>query len=166
MIIIVEGVDRVGKTTLCNALSNETSIPIYKHHNIVMNYSDMDNSNETDKMLQLIDVCNITHSSIIFDRFHFSDYVYGTLERGYDTISSIENLKLIDNVLRRSNALLILMRPTDIKKSSEEHGKDLTLYFKLMQNAYRLSAMNMITCDYNTMQRAIDYVKEKCNGII
>ena len=166
MIIIVEGIDRVGKTTLCNALSKATGIPIYKHHNAVMSYSDMDNYNETDKMLQLIDVCNITKSDIIFDRFHFSDYVYGILERDYESVSAIEHLKLIDNVLRKSNALLLLMQPTDIKRSSEEHGKDLTPYFKLMQNAYRLSTMNMIMCNYNSMQDIVDYVKERYNAII
>ena len=32
MIIIVEGIDRVGKTTLCHKLSDITGYQIYKYH--------------------------------------------------------------------------------------------------------------------------------------
>ena len=52
MIIIVEGIDRVGKTTLCEKLNKELKIPIYKHKNNQFYYNLMDNKNETDKMLQ------------------------------------------------------------------------------------------------------------------
>ncbi len=34
MIIIIEGIDRVGKTTLANMLSERFSIPIYKQERI------------------------------------------------------------------------------------------------------------------------------------
>lgn len=166
MIIIVEGIDRVGKTTLCNALSNALNIPIYKHTQVVMDYASMDNINETDKMLQLIDVCKITNSNIIFDRFHFSDYVYGTIERNYNDEIAITNLNLIDSELKNANAILIIVCPTDIKSSSQQHGKDLLPYLLKMQYAYTLSSIQAYSCDYNSIQKTVEIIKEKYNGTI
>ena len=86
MLIIVEGIDRVGKTTLCNMLKDKLGFKIYKHKNNNFNYSKMDNDNETDKMLQLLDLYEQIGSdvNIVFDRFHWSDFVYGKIERNYN----------------------------------------------------------------------------------
>ena len=159
MIIIVEGIDRVGKTTLCNALSESLSIPIYKHSQQVMDYLTMDNINETDKMLQLLDICKLINADIIFDRFHFSDFVYGIMERQYSESIAIHNLRLIDEILCRMNAVVIMVQPTDITASSREHGKDLTRYFKLMQKARVLSNVTLCACDYTTITQTVDYIK-------
>lgn len=160
MIIIVEGIDRVGKTTLCNKLSTELNIPIYKHPENIMDYSMMDNTNETDKMLQLLDICEITNANIIFDRFHFSDYVYGILERGYYTKIASENLRILDEKLSEMNALIIHIHPTDISSSSRQHGKDLTPYFKLMSDAQDMSKTVVYSCDYNHIDDIVKKIKE------
>ena len=89
--------------------------------------------------------------------------MYGILERGYDTGLAKKHLKLIDEALKKANALLILMEPTDIEMSSHEHGKNLTPYFALMQNAYKQSTVTMLTCNYDTIQDIVKIVKEKYN---
>lgn len=160
MIIIVEGIDRVGKTTLCNKLSKELNIPIYKHSQKVMDYSMMDNLNETDKMLQLLDICEITSANIIFDRFHFSDYVYGILERGYYAKIALENLRILDEKLFEMNAVIVYVHPTDIKMSSEQHGKDLIPYFKLMNNIRNMSKTSVYACDYDSIDDMVKKIKE------
>ena len=38
MIIIVEGIDRVGKTTLCNRLRQELGYPVFKHNKSEFSY--------------------------------------------------------------------------------------------------------------------------------
>ena len=164
MIIIVEGIDRVGKTTLCNKLSKELSIPIYKHNNEQFSYSRMDNDNETDKMLQLIDLYSILDGDLIFDRFHISDLVYGTMLRNYNMQSAGINYKLIDDRLSNlcfgQEAILILVKPTNIEKSSHEHGADLVEYDRLMQTAFDTSSIEMkYICDYNSIDLAVEKLK-------
>ena len=160
MIIIVEGIDRVGKTTLCNKLSTELNIPVYKHSQKVMDYSLMDNMNETDKMIHMLDVCKLTNASLIFDRFHFSDFAYGIIDRHYDKKTAKENLILLDKTLHDMNAILILVFPTDISSSSKQHGKDLTPYSELIHYAHEISNMKMYICNYHRIDDVVKKIKE------
>ena len=164
MIIIVEGIDRVGKTTLCNKLSEELRMPIYKHNNEQFDYSIMDNDNETDKMLQLIDLYSVLNGDIIFDRFHMSDLVYGVMLRNYNIQMACGNYKLIDDKLNalgfKQEAVLILVEPTDINKSSRDHGEDLAEYDRLMQAAFDMSNLQMkYICDYNSIDLVVEKLK-------
>lgn len=167
MIIIVEGIDRVGKTTLCNKLSKELRMPIYKHNNEQFSYSRMDNDNETDKMLQLIDLYSILDGDLIFDRFHISDLVYGIMLRNYSMQSASRNCKLIDDRLSKlrfkQEAILILVKPTNVEKSSHEHGADLSKYDRLMQIAFDMSSIEMkYICDYNSIDLVVEKLKTYC----
>jgi len=166
MIIIVEGIDRVGKTTLCNKLSTELNIPIYKHPTSIMDYDHMDNVNETDKMLHMVDIMKLSNSNIIFDRFHLSEYAYGVVERNYNTISALHNFKLVDNELRKCNAILIIVKPTDIKMSSEEDGRDMSIYWEHMLDALSASRLKHYLCDYNSIDKMVNIIKEVSNEII
>ncbi len=153
MIIIVEGIDRVGKTTLCNKFN----IPIYKHKR--SNYSEMKNDIETDIMLQLIDLYKLLGGNIIFDRFHLSDFVYGVLERNYSLSDADNNFKQIESELK-DNAILIYIEPTDIEWSSAKHGSDLTAHHQLMELLFHNSILKKYNCTFDTID---DIVKEIIN---
>ena len=159
MIIIVEGIDRVGKTTLCKKLSLQTNIPIYKHKR--SNYSEMKNDVETDIMLQLIDLYKLLGGHIIFDRFHWSDFVYGILERNYSVAKAYDNANKIESELRQ-NAIIIYVKPIDINRSSNEHGSDLTQYNALMDLLAKYSELKVYTCNYNTIDSTIEEVINDC----
>ena len=160
MIIIVEGIDRVGKTTLCNKLKEEFGIPVLHHESIISN-NKKDNENETDKSLLTLEVCNITNSSIILDRFHLSDFVYGMLERNYNIDSAIDHFKMIDNMLTEmKDVFLIYVLPTDITESSKQHGKDLKIYNGEFYDLFKHSKIeNKWRCTYNTLDEAIGFIK-------
>ena len=118
MIIIVEGIDRVGKTTLCNRLSEELNIPIHKYKGIIK-YDKMKNKEETDKTLGLIQLLKETGSSIIFDRSYMSDYVYGVLQRNYKTSKANKNFELVNNALYDCNnsgnkVFVIIVNPVNL----------------------------------------------------
>jgi hypothetical protein len=164
MVIIVEGIDRVGKTTLCNRLSETLNIPIYKHSQRFMDYTDMDNMNETDKMLHLLDICDISNTDMIFDRFHFSDYAYGIIERHYDETKATNNLLILDHALSNIDAIIVFICPTDIVSSSEQHGKDLRPYFGLMKIACAMSKTLIYQCDYNSINETVKLIKEVYNA--
>lgn len=167
MIIIVEGIDRIGKTTLCNLLSSTYKIPIYRHIG-ERDLNAISNNTETEKLLQISEICRLSDAFIIFDRFYFSDYVYGRVERGYDIYKADRNFKTIDDFIANDlkDAILILVSPTDINKSSQEHGRDLNKHDALFNYLYERSAItNKFNCNYNTLQKAIEFVGSKINNI-
>lgn len=59
MLIIVEGIDRVGKTTLCEMLSKSFGIKIFKHDSKLFKLDKMDNDNETDKAIKIYEICKL-----------------------------------------------------------------------------------------------------------
>lgn len=161
MIIIVEGIDRVGKTTLCQKISETIKLPIYKHIGD-FKYDKMDNDNETDKMLQILEICRLSDTYIIFDRFHLTDYIYGVLERNYSLDKALKNFVQIEEFLNKmsNKVILILMQPTDVKKSSEEHGKDLSKHKDMFFDLYKMSKIkNKYQCTYNTIGEAVMYIQ-------
>ena len=160
MIIIVEGIDRVGKTTLCHKLSDVTGYPIYKYHGDV-SYDKMDSDNETDKMLQLINVLSIARMqgkeiNLIFDRFSWSDFAYGVTNRNYNVEHAVANFIKIDKALKDIGANVILVRPTDIERSSREHGSDLSTKNRLFNQCYIIASCIKFECNYDTMDSVVD----------
>lgn len=159
MVIIVEGIDRVGKTTLCKKLSEATGVTIFKHNSDLFDYSKMDNNNETDKEIQMLEVAKIGNVNLIFDRFYFSDFVYGTFERNYRLYSSLENFEKVENQLKDMDAILVLINPTDIESSSKQHGKDLSPYFHLFNFLFGISSIKKMKCDYNSIDEVVNKIK-------
>ena len=160
MIVIIEGIDRVGKTTLCNMIHNELNIPIHKYKGIVK-HENMSNIEESDKTLSLLQLLKETNSNIIFDRTYFTDYVYGVLERNYDKEIAYSNFCYIDVVASKmDDVFLIYVVPTDINESSNEHGKDLSKYNDLFYDLFKDSKIkNKWRCTYNTLNEAILFIK-------
>ena len=104
----------------------------------------------------------ILGGNIIFDRFHWSDYVYGALERNYDTTESSKNIEKIEEKLLKNNAIIVYIRPTDIEESSRQHGKNLDKYNKLMELCYymcKLRKVKVISCDYNSIDKIVEDIK-------
>lgn len=165
MVVIVEGVDRVGKTTLCDAIMKEVrGIKKFKKQR-KFDIKKADNANETDKYLMLLDMCEDYGLSVLFDRLHLSDYAYGLLERGYDLVEAIMNLKSIDEKLcelsKTNKVVMILVVSEDISRSSREHGKDLRLHQKMMKCAFEMSNVeNKLICTYSTIEEVAKKVGE------
>ena len=162
MIIIVEGIDRVGKSTLCEMLTKEFNIPIHKH-NGYLKYSELKNTEETDKVLSMLEILNETNGDIIFDRLYFSDYVYGLIERDYPIREAALNLIMLDKYASEmKDVFLIYVLPTDVERSSREHGKDLKQYDNLFSVAFKDSRIeNKFRCTYNTLYEVVQFIKSK-----
>jgi hypothetical protein len=159
MIVIVEGIDRVGKTTLCNKLcSMYPSFSVYKHDCSVMSYKDMDNVNEADKQLQLLDMYGLLGGDIIFDRFNMSDTVYGVMNRRpgyiYDILSNntYYHFNLIDKKLHELGAFIVMVEPVDINESSKQHGIDLSEHHDLFNVLFDASTCDKVKVDYNVIR--------------
>lgn len=163
-IIIVEGIDRVGKTTLVNKLVKELGYSKFIPANANLSYRELNprlaNIIETEKcyatLATLATLENIDYK-IVFDRFHISEYVYGQVERGYTNNECYH----IDEVLAQLNALLIYIHPTNIQMSSREHGRPLNKHYELFNEFINKTKLPIIECDYTTIPLVIKSLKEE-----
>lgn len=157
-IIVVEGIDRVGKTTIANKIRIESEydpfmkFQMFKHDESFVSYDKMDTDNEADKMAQLLTIADMFNCNVLFDRFHLSDFVYGIVGRGYKFSDAYHNMQAIDTMLSDMNSVLVYVKPTDLKRSSDEHRSDLTMHDRLMDAAFHDSLMNKIEVDYNVVK--------------
>lgn len=165
MVIIVEGIDRIGKSTLCNKLSGKFKIPIFRHSGTIPYYK-MTNEQETDKILNLIQLISITNSSVIFDRFYITDFVYGIIERNYDHEKALFNFELIEFELQNliNDIHLVLMQPTDIMSSSFQHRKNLSLYNTCFKDRFIESNIkHKYEINYNQIDDLVDDLVKNIN---
>ena len=152
MIIIVEGIDRVGKSTLCNMLvDNGYKLINNKCKNYQHTVLRHELENERIKAQLSILEALPEDVSLVLDRFHFSQYVYGIVNRNLTDLDMLE----IDERLSKLNAVLIFVNPTDISRSSIEHGGDLTEHQKLFDFCKSVTLMRYLETDYNNLQDVI-----------
>lgn len=160
MLIIIEGIDRVGKTTLANMLHKKINFPIYKHIG-KRNLDAIDNEHETDEYLQMLEICRLSDSNIIFDRLHWTDFVYGSLQRHYDFTAALSNKDNVERLLLEQNAAIIFVKSVSVKDSSYRHGKDLSRHEKLFEFLYNESNLDKFQCDYKSLDKAVNWVFDK-----
>ena len=155
-IIIVEGVDRVGKTTLCKKLENATGYKRFRDDfRYCSNYLDVNvNTEKINTLMNLIE--NWFVNDIILDRFHITEYVYGVVDRGYANKDMID---IDERLSRLGNVLLVYVKPVDIEKSSKEHGKNLKEHEAMMQSFLRRTSLQNIQIDYNDIDLFVEMVK-------
>ena len=155
MVIIIEGIDRVGKTTLANKLHKKLRIPIYKKFRTcekVNTYSEEEK--ELINYGDSLGAVNFWNSDsfkgdIIVDRFHWTEYVYTKVDR--DVSLSRKYLSNIEKLMsqRKEKYVIIYVKPVDVKYCSKLHGSDLTLHNDLFDNVYIKSNFeNILVMDY------------------
>jgi thymidylate kinase len=99
MIIIIEGPDGSGKTTLANTIAHQTGYP-------VVHRSQPKNDEEKKQMMQsYIDTIK-AGKNCIFDRCWYSEMVYGPVMRDASVISYPEMYEL-ERMLAKRGALII-----------------------------------------------------------
>ena len=164
MIVIVEGIDRVGKTTLVNKLSEVLDIPVIKQTRIGGNKTSADDivSVNYGRAAGLVDFWNnkVFNTDIILDRFFWTEAVYNKCDRCINC--SIAAAKGLDDVMQvaKEKYLIILVDPTDIKWSSEKHGKDLTNHQHWFNKLFDMSGLRKLRCNFNTIDSTVGEVKK------
>lgn len=163
MIIIVEGIDRVGKTTLCKKLADATGYKVFRddtryfgnHENAYIN------TEKINTLQCLIDDGIV--NDIILDRYHLTEIVYGAYDRGYQN----ETMHDIDERLSsRKDVILLYVKPTDIMRSSIEHGKNLKRHNTLMKKLFIISKIGLkLDLSYNEIDEAVDVVSRIVGGV-
>lgn len=143
MIVIVEGIDRVGKTTLCKMLEqagflyfkdewilkNEVKLSQVKYYSV----------GKLDTTVSMLKQFHANGVNIVVDRLHITEWVYSKYSRGYDP--DLIHMNTIDRALDALDATLVYVMPESITKSSDEHGSDLSPH---EAEFYRIAASSAI----------------------
>jgi thymidylate kinase len=177
MVIIIEGIDRVGKTTLATMLqdeltkSNPLSALNFKAERVEIPLLKLDEANILNfgccmGQVQLFNQAYAKRKDnhIIIDRFHWTEYVYTKINR--DKQLSKYYLNKIDaEILKEKDGYLIIhVMPTDMKWSSKQHGSNLKEHELLFEELYNESNLNKYRCTFKSLNLAVDKVKEFVNG--
>ena len=165
MLIIVEGIDRVGKTTLCEKLSKHLNIPIMKDSCVpgLGKFNDPDINVE--KMQTIINFIKQVDVTIISDRFHWTELIYGALSKGYvnERVSIIEE-QLVE-LSKKNQVIMILVEPTNVEKSSNEHGSDLRKHNELFLDIFEETELvHKFKCNYFKLDAAVAFVNSILKG--
>lgn len=160
MIVIVEGIDRVGKSTLVNKLVDIG----FNKIDAKLTYDGCDNRVaqivHSNRMLAQIELLKYVHEDIVIDRFHLSQIVYGILERNeFD-----ENMLDIDKRLSELDAYIVFVEPTDIVSSSEQHGKRLHAHQSLFDFCKYITKIPVLQADYDSLDSIVDMIRRNKNG--
>lgn len=186
MIIIVEGIDKVGKTTLCRMIERRYRDKIdirrfrdntryaHGHTNMIVN------TEKNNTIVSLIEAGII--KNIILDRFHITEFVYGVIDRSYknndmwDIDKRLADIDKPDTSIEDSDSddidqgmsfdghiqndvILIYVVPVDIDSSSEKHGYNLERHLKWFNDFYKnTSIKNKIKVDYKTLNLALEFI--------
>jgi len=170
MVVIIEGIDRVGKTTLANMISEKYYIPIFKQERIKKSrYVTLNNFENYVRAKSLVEFWNSDSftQDIIVDRFHWTEAVYSYVDRG--TNVPAEFMVYADYSVQRlmskerDKYLIIYVKPTDIEWSSQQHGKDLHRHNDMFDTIRNYSLRhdvfmpnNIIDCTYYEFEDVLD----------
>lgn len=166
MVIILEGIDRVGKTTLANRISKEIgNAELFKAERVEIPYANLEENNALSYgyCMGQVQLFNKTyaqdnHRHIVIDRFHWTEYVYTKIQRDKNLdkfyLKSIES----EMMKNKNGYLMILMMPIRIKDCSKMHKSDLSKHQELFEEVYDNSKLLKYRCTYTTDDLAIDTI--------
>lgn len=168
MIIIVEGIDRVGKTTLCNMLNEKLGIAVFKD-DICESMKKKDAETKSiaalNAMKSIVNVCSSLKANLVIDRFHATEAVYGCINRGINKYTS--TARFIETQIKIEEAmngefLYVFVKPIDLKMSEEKHGESLSKHEEMFEMLYCLiPENNRISVDFNSLDDALKEVEKR-----
>ena len=125
MVIIIEGLDRTGKTTLANELSKRFNIPIYKKDReelLGKTFADDELINLGDSIatIKLFNSELFKGRHVILDRFHWSEYVFNMVDRGGHLEEKYLDFVHEEMNKNPSNYIVIHMHPINLLRCAAE----------------------------------------------
>ena len=167
MIVILEGLERTGKSTIAEILENNFGFIRFKDHNH-LRFMDLKSiANRLDSTLSMLVSLDKAGKNIVLDRFHISELIYGTNDRGYRDYD-FDHIYYIDEVLSHLNTKLYLLE-RDVNNEYVEafprkvNESGLLEYQKKFRYAFDKSYIEN-KCIYNTSEISFyDVAKDIAN---
>lgn len=105
LIVVVEGLERTGKTTLCKEFEKRGFV-YFKDFNRIDKHICLGMESRLDTTLTFLQNLSENGVNVVVDRLHLSEYAYGKIFRkGYSA-----NVNYIDNAISKLNSVLILCK--------------------------------------------------------
>ena len=135
MIVILEGLERTGKSTLAK-IFEEKGFVNFKDHNHLRDFSVENIAERLDSTLSTLIALNKKGINIVLDRFHISEYIYSTINRGNKS-SLFKHIWYIDEVLSHLDTRLIyLTRNVDEQYLNDYPEKVFGSHIKELQKEF------------------------------
>ena len=158
MIVLVEGIDRVGKTTFAKKLEEAGFVYLkdkfFLDHSFVDNFADY-SVGKCDSFLAMVEQLSLEGKNVVIDRLHFTELVYGEDNRSGDV--NEKACWAIDMLLANMGAYLCYMKPSDIELSNNLDGTDQRKKSDLFDYYTKMSAMKTFTFDYNLIDDMVQF---------
>lgn len=169
MLILIEGIDRVGKSTLAEKLHQAIGGSILldrTYDDSIAEFLKMEHSQSTTnaRELELINVYDSMmevnqNTVLIVDRFHLSTALYESVLRNNYTSAMVASKQIDRHFMGRKDIVLVHVKPSDIELSSMLHGSDLSNDARFMQMLVDDSfIVNKIDVDWFMIQNCIDSI--------
>jgi len=167
VLVILEGIDRVGKTTLANMLvkqgfmylKDEFLVSTCDDFKSSLSFCDYSLGKCDSTVVLLLQLIEQGHD-IVMDRLHLTEMVYGTIERKG---SKTPELFMLDRILSMKKTLLVMVEPDDINYSNEHAGCDLTEHAKLMALEYSLSCIWKVKTKFKMLASTCEQIMMAAN---
>lgn len=157
MIVVVEGIDRVGKTTLVNKLVKAGFIELkdeFVIHEFIHEFDDY-SIGKCESFVQAAKKLHNAGYNVVIDRLHLTEFVYGMVKsRGVNQHA----VWAVDMLLTNLDALLCYVRPADIEISNGLAGLDQAKYNEMFEFAVKLSSIKRIETDFTKLDDAFQTI--------
>lgn len=165
MIVVVEGIDRVGKTTLCKKLEahgflylkDQWLLPPKFLQNIKQ-YAFGKIDTATAFYLALADL----KMNVVVDRYFITEYVYGIVDRSFNTnVVGIFDL-YNEHIKKREDFAFVLVKPYDIELSNKLAERDQSRHDYIFNEIFdkKIGGLRII-CTWNTLDDACKAVLDR-----
>lgn len=159
MIVVVEGIDRVGKTTLANKL--KASGFIYLKDEFVLPKSFIKDFKDysvgkCDSFIALLKDLQSKGKNVVVDRLHLTELAYGHTKRNGEV--NEQACIALDMELASMGAYLCYVKPSDMELSNKLAGCNQEKIHEMFEFYYKLSSMKKIVCDYENIDNAVAYI--------
>ena len=164
LIVIVEGLERTGKTTLYKEFEKRGFV-YFKDFNRINYHSTVGIESRLDTTLTFLQNLSENGVNVVVDRLHVSEYVYGKTFR--KPAGFAQNIDYIDNAISKLRSVLIYCKDDNI----EEHKNRMLLDYTVQQIA-ELSKNFEYYFDKTEIKNKFEYefmkydVKEYINHIL
>jgi thymidylate kinase len=162
MLVLVEGIDRVGKTTLARRLENLGFLYLkdrFLSSQVLKDDFDSFSAGKVETAITLIDtLVNKENKNVVMDRLHLTELVYGTCNEGRSPKTNV--LYELDNMIAKliPRNLLVFMCPTDMHEANERAGENQVSKQEMFVALTHVSAMNVIKCSYNHIDEDVTLI--------
>ena len=122
LIVVVEGLERTGKTTLCKEFEKRGFV-YFKDFNRINYHNTVGIESRLDTTLTFLQNLSENGVNVVVDRLHLSEYSYGNVFRRLVGIAC--NIDYIDNAIGKLNSVLVLCK----SDNNEEYKNRMLLKY-------------------------------------